>query len=247
MMSFVNFILWFVSVPACENKGDFIFLLDSSGSIGPNFKKEKDFVKKFVDTMSDSSRAGVIAFSKNVVNGAEISNYKSKESFIKIVNDLPLMGSTTRLDKALDMARQQLTRFAKKDFSTPKVVLLITDGSQTPDFDVTDVAAIGKEIRALGARLFTIGIGNGIKEKELYSIAGYPNDVFFASHFNEFKSQAFLKRISAASCNAGMFSLNRCISVITGYCFVVPNCSRTVNTTRARMLKWMHVYDAILK
>ena len=73
---------------------------------------------------------------------------------MQAVDDIPLMGSNTRTDRALRMA--QLQMFAQTNGARetqPNVLIVITDGAQTPDTDAEDPGTIADEMRRVG-RLF---------------------------------------------------------------------------------------------
>ena len=55
------------------------------------------------------------------------------KSFNEAVDSIPLMGSTTRIDGALRLAQRQLFKVENggRDLA-PNILVLLTDGSQTP-------------------------------------------------------------------------------------------------------------------
>ena len=154
--------------------------------------------------MAFSSRAGIVTFAKKPVVNLRLMDFKSKKDFNDIVDKLTLIGSTTRIDSAMIAVRDQLRNFKKEDFaSQPKIVFLLTDGSQTDDFDVVDPSAVAEEIRRMGAKIFVIGVGSGVRETELLKIAGDAKRVHLKSNFQEFNSQTFLKEITETACKTG--------------------------------------------
>ncbi len=164
--------------------------------------------------MAFSSRAGVVTFADHAVANLKLADFKSKEQLNQIVDKLALIGSTTRIDKGLMMVRDELKQFKKEDFSIqPKLVFLLTDGSQTPDYDVTDLSSIGEEIRKMGAHVFAIGVGSEVVNKELLKIAGDSKKVLVKNNFNEFNSQTFIQQVSDLACRTGKILLyTHCIN-----------------------------------
>ena len=63
-----------------------------------------------------------------------------------------------------------------------KLLVLITDGNQTKTGDYTRPEKIADEIRAKGIHILVIGVGKGVDEKEMASIAG-PNDNWRSEKF----------------------------------------------------------------
>ena len=103
------------------------------------------------------------------------------------------------------MASYELARASRQDITTrPKIVILITDGSQSSQPDAVSLSVISDEIRKLGASLFVIGIGGTVRVKELNLITGNPEKVYIASHFNELQSNLLVKRVSEDICKASM-------------------------------------------
>lgn len=81
-----------------------MFLVDASASVKDNFKSELYFVKRFAQSMNESSRAGVILFSDSAVNSIKIEKYSTARRFIDLVRRLEPLGSITRIDKGLATA-----------------------------------------------------------------------------------------------------------------------------------------------
>ena len=105
----------------------------------------------------------------------------------------------------LSLAKEELARLNLKDKGTrPKVLFLITDGSQSLGEKVVDLATVAEEIRSLGVRIVVIGIGANVKARELETIAGDPNNVYLMSHFPQLLSDGSLQKFSGIGCKAGM-------------------------------------------
>ena len=69
-----------------------------------------------------------------------MKDHHTIDSFSKAVDAIPLMGSTTRIDKALKMALTEL--FLEKNGGrdiAPNLLVLLTDGSQTPGIILSNV------------------------------------------------------------------------------------------------------------
>ena len=95
----------------CRVKIDVGFVLDSSGSLRSEYGKEKDFLKAVAATFgvtSDGARAGVITFSNFASYSVKLNEFNDIGSFSDAVDKIPLMGSLTRIDKALRKVRDRL-------------------------------------------------------------------------------------------------------------------------------------------
>ena len=182
------------------------FIVDSSGSLRREYQKEKEFVKeiaKSFEISSPGSRAGVVTFSYNAELSIGMNEHKSVEEFNKAVDALPLFGSTTRIDKALKLAKEKLMVGARSD--APKLIFLLTDGSQTASADAVDPAILAKDLRDDGIQLIVIGIGKNTKPSELERIAGQKANVYLAKDFDELQSSSFVQNISRIGCKKGSY------------------------------------------
>ena len=183
------------------------FILDSSGSLRREYSKEKDFLKALAATFgvsSDDSRAGVVTFSYDAEHSIKLKDHSDILSFNNAVDKIFLMGSTTRIDKALRLAQKELFSLSNGGRpGIPKLLVLLTDGSQTPGADVEEPAQIANEIRKSGIRLLVIGIGKGVSMTELLKIGASRENVYSADSFNTLISGEFIDDIVKTGCSAG--------------------------------------------
>ena len=116
-----------------------------------------------------------------------------------------MRGYTTRIDTALRLVQKEL--FNEKHGGRPgipKILVILTDGSQTKDADAEDPVKIANEISASGIIVLVVGIGKGINAQELLNIAGGKSEhLFNAASFNELVSLDFVKKFTKISCNTG--------------------------------------------
>ena len=196
-------------LPKCEAKVDVGFILDSSGSVrkNNNYQIEKDFLKALAgafDISSNGSRAGVITFSYYTEHSIKMNDHQDISSFNKAVDAIPLMGSTTRIDKALRLTQREL--FSSQNGGRPgvtKLLILLTDGSQTQDAGAEDPGFIADEIRRSGIIVLIIGIGADTDETELERMAGGTDNLFNAASFSELNGEEFANQVAERSCEEG--------------------------------------------
>ena len=194
--------------PVCKSKVDVGFILDSSGSLRNDYDKEKDFLKALAASFGvsdDGARAGVVTFSYNSEHSIKLNDHSSFSTFNDAVDKIPLMGSTTRIDKALRLSQKELFTLPNGGRpGIPKILILLTDGSQTQDADAEDPSIIANEIRSRGIKLLVIGIGAGVDQAELLKLGGNKKDnVFTASTFEDLIDAPFIDAVTNSSCNAG--------------------------------------------
>ena len=205
---FFNFAAKTPIKPSCESVVDIGFILDSSGSLANDYDKEKDFLKTLAATFGVSdqgSRAGVITFSYYTEHSIKLNDYKDVTSFNAAVDKIPLMGSTTRIDKALRLTQKEMFSLANGARpGIPKVLILLTDGSQTQDAGAEDPGDVADELRKDGVNIIVVGIGQGVNTTELDHIAGGDKDKSFsAASFDELIGIEFINKIKESGCKVG--------------------------------------------
>ena len=194
--------------PTCKAKVDVGFVLDSSGSLRNDYGKEKNFLKALAATFGlseDGGRAGVVTFSYYTEHSIKLNDHAKLSTFNDAVDKIPLMGSTTRIDKALRMTQNEM--FSIPNGGRPgvtKLLIVLTDGSQTQDAGAEDPGDVADEIRNAGIRVIAVGIGKGVNTTELAHIAGDDKNVFSAGSFDELISSDFLQSVNKAGCDEGM-------------------------------------------
>ena len=185
---------------------DIGYILDSSGSLSAHYDTEKMFLKELAESfgVNTDSRAGVVTFSSHAELSIKLNDHFDLASFNRAVDEIPLMDLGTRIDRSLKVAHKQL-------FSTsngarqgiPKILFLLTDGSQSKENDSEDPAKIADEMRSEGIRIIAIGIGINVDQNALEDIAGGKSDTFSAKSFNELISKEFIKRVVNKKCDLG--------------------------------------------
>lgn len=215
---------------SCEVKIDVAFLLDSSGSLRSDYGKEKDFLKAVVSTFglaTDGARAGVITFSYFSVYSIKLHDYHDINAFNDAVDKIPLMGSTTRIDKALRLTQTEVFETlngGRKNVT--KLLILLTDGSQTKDNDAENPTQIAEELRKNGINIIVVGIGPEVNNQELENI-GKTGNVYSAASFDELIGSNFVHKIKEASCKIGKWlgmNGHRILEgILSGRCAVSTN------------------------
>ena len=176
-----------------------------------DYQNEKDFLKSLATAFGvskDGSRSGVVTFSLQAKHSIKMSDHTDIQSFSAAVDGIKLMGLTTRIDRALRLAQKEL--FALKNGgrpTIPKILILLTDGSQTPGADAEDPAVVADELRYDGITVLVVGIGKGINALELGKIAGGSDKTFTAASFTDLMAVDFVANVTDTSCVAGMVYL----------------------------------------
>ena len=193
--------------PTCRANVDVGFLLDSSGSLSNDYATEKDFLKVLAGEFGISpngSRASVITFSGIAEHSIRLKDHDDFSSFMDAVDNIPLMGSTTRIDTALRLTQKEMFSLSSGARpGLPKILIVLTDGSQTQEAGSEDPGLIAEELRKSGVRVIVIGIGAGVSPLELLQLAGKETSVFSASSFEELIGGEFVRDVTKTSCEEG--------------------------------------------
>ena len=188
----------------CITPIDVGFILDSSGSLKDDYHKEKAFLNSVAAAFNmghSQTRAGVVTFSSNVEHSIKLNDHFDAKSFKNAVNNISLMGLQTRIDRALRLAqRQMFTEANGGRAGVPKLLILLTDGSQTEASDTEDPVDVASEIRAVGIKLVVVGIGRGINRTELIDIADGDANVYESNSFEELMQGNLIDDITTNSC-----------------------------------------------
>ena len=133
-----------------------------------------------------------------------MSDHSDISSFKQAVDNIPLMGSTTRIDEALRLAQEELFSFSNGGRAgVPKILILLTDGSQTQDAGASQPGDIAEELRADGINILAVGIGQGVDKTELREIAGNLQSVYISDNFDKIIGPDFISVIANTICEAG--------------------------------------------
>ena len=153
---------------------------------------------------SNGSRAGVVTFSYYTEHSIKMNDHQDLSSFNAAVDSIALMGSTTRIDKALRLTQTDMFSIPNGGRpGVPKLVILLTDGSQTADVGAEEPGDIAEELRNDGINILVVGIGQGVNQTELNHIAGGDANAFSAASFDELIASDFVNKIKEQSCKAG--------------------------------------------
>ncbi|XP_031572994.1 collagen alpha-6(VI) chain-like [Actinia tenebrosa] len=179
----------------CKVIADVAFLVDSSGSVGRrNWVRLLAFVSTIISKLNVGPTATHIAlvrystqaevdFTFRSISGSRVT----PATYNQIVKNLRWQRGFTFIDRALITADQQVfTAAAGMRRNVPKMAFVITDGTQTRDRDaITPLATASARLKAKGIRVYAMGIGTRVSNKELNDVATSPKYVYRASDFKQ--------------------------------------------------------------
>ncbi|XP_048579839.1 uncharacterized protein LOC5504566 isoform X2 [Nematostella vectensis] len=189
-------------VSKCSYKADLGFIMDASSSIGPeDFKKEREFVKELASSFTfrnggtQGTLAGVITYSDYATLQIPFGRHRTLEGFKSAVDFIPYTFGRTRIDKALKLASEKLFTSGRRNF--PKVLVILTDGVQTPDPDAKPLDEAVLPLKEAGIRLMGIGVGPYFRRDELLLMVE-PENLFTARDFDDLLRK--VEQIAVATC-----------------------------------------------
>ncbi|KAJ6666487.1 hypothetical protein lerEdw1_020210 [Lerista edwardsae] len=174
------------SEEACkELKADIMFLVDSSGSIGPeNFQKMKTFMMELVnksDIGLDQVHFGVVQFSGTSHEEFPLNRYSTQHDIVEAIRGMSLIGENTLTGGALQFVSDYFKPAKGARPHVKKILILITDG-EAQDEVKTPAEALRKD----GIVIYAVGVFNANKQ-QLEEISGKPEMVFYVENFDVLK------------------------------------------------------------
>ncbi|MBK6768170.1 MAG: VWA domain-containing protein [Ardenticatenales bacterium] len=177
-----------LSEPACvpvPPRLDILLVLDASTSmrdltragrpkIDAAVAAARDFIAR-LNLAADGDHAALVTFNAGATLDAPLT---ADRATLDGALDRVALAQLTRIDLGLDAAAAELTSARRRADATAAVVLL-TDGRSNP-VPVSEAERAAEGVKAAGARLFTIGLGQDVDREALGRMASGPNDYFEA-------------------------------------------------------------------
>jgi uncharacterized protein YegL len=161
-----------------EHPFDVILALDSSSSMdGDKAVQARAAATEFLRLLAmPPTQAGILAFHDEADLVQQLTTDRRMAQMALV--GLP-SGTGTRIDRALDRAREELSSARHQSENVP-VIVILTDGRQAgaPESEALEA---GDRARAAGITIFTVGIGADVSADFLRAIAGDPTRYYAAS------------------------------------------------------------------
>ena len=157
----------------------------------------------------NAARIGVVSFSYFSKLNIKLKDYSSIESFSKAVNNISLMGYTTRLDRALRFTREELFSIVNgARTGVPRLMIVIIGSSQTRDGVAEDPIKIAEELKSEGISIVVIAIGDEVEQSEIEYIFGASKLYLVPSIYRLFLENSKLQSIKKEMCAKGNNNVN---------------------------------------
>ncbi len=153
---------------------DIIFIVDASGSIGiNNWNTMITFIKNVITrfgSASTNSRFAFVKFSSSANVEFALNHYTNTNDVKRAVDRIGYTQGGTNIASGLAKARRNIIRGSGDRNNAPNIAILITDGQ-----DSSNALSEANQIKQLGTKVITIGIGSGVKANLLRSLASFPS------------------------------------------------------------------------
>ena len=169
---------------------DIGFLIDSSASMRDcNYEKEKKLVKHIAEQMevaTNKSRASVILFSNTAAMYKKFNAFEELHEFKMLVEELPMVGGATHLDKALELAASKMFTVSNgmRDSTVPKLLFVLTDGAQAGISMSKPLSEIVSSLHEKNIRVIVIGAGEA-DEQQLSQLVQANADLVMVQRFED--------------------------------------------------------------
>ncbi|XP_078488274.1 integrin alpha-2-like [Ciona intestinalis] len=183
---------------ACPTEGltaDIIFVVDESGSVDAyEYEDSLNWMKQVISSFRSyidkgDVHVGVIGFSRlnpydtKVRIRLQAWSYTSLTSQITYLGNGRSLNGLTYIGYAINLTITEFDDHGRE--SVPKEMILLTDGIATAPENVKPAA---ERARANGIVTVSVGVGSGIDEKQLLTIAGNASRVFKATNYDNLDS-----------------------------------------------------------
>ena len=154
---------------------DVAFIMDSSGSIKrAEFYEERLLVKKLVEQVTATgNREALILFGSSASVKAQLGQYDTAEKYIEVVQKLRKKNGRTRIDRALNVAVDEVFSSARP--YAYKIVVVLSDGVQSRG--AKSLRESSRPLRQANVRVLAVGIGTGMAKNRLRLMTGSDDDV----------------------------------------------------------------------
>eukprot|EP01022_Parablepharisma_sp_SALTPOND_P009378 TRINITY_DN138_c0_g1_i1.p1 TRINITY_DN138_c0_g1~~TRINITY_DN138_c0_g1_i1.p1 ORF type:complete len:725 (-),score=22.55 TRINITY_DN138_c0_g1_i1:26-2200(-) len=164
-----------------EPRYQVMFILDSSGSIGPEaYEQEKEFVYNLCSKWKISEenvRVAILIYATTVQLITDFTG--NKDLLLETITNIPYLAGATATGDAI---REGIQYFInnKAGPAAPRMMFLLTDGWSNTGEDVSTAA---RDMKAADVNCFAIGVGDAVRREELEVIASRTQNIYNVSSF----------------------------------------------------------------
>ena len=209
----------------CRENGDWVFIVDSSGSVGyKNFGLVKDFIGTLVaesNIDNGEARVGVLRYSSEADIQFHMNEYDNRVDMIDAIDAIDYSSGTSNTAAALRVAREEMFTDSNGDrVGKNNVIILFTDGSD----DTEETLKEAKLTRLAGITTLVVAVGDWLDLNEIREVASDPDEksVFRVDGYDNLHTIA--RNLKAGFCNDDNDCIpdlcqngGNCVDMIHGY------------------------------
>ena len=200
----------------CQVSTDLIFVLDSSGSIGPvSYQRVREFVYNFASGLKigpKDNQVGVIIFSNVSQTVFNLDTYQVKEDLLNAINLIPYIGMFTHtadgLRKLIDVGFTKEAGARLDSTTVFRLAIVMTDGISNINRDDTLIAAERVHAFRPTILVYVVAVTDFVDEVELNTIATAPEFIDRLEFFDSSLLQESQEERSYEICFTGFSILS---------------------------------------
>ncbi|KXJ23750.1 collagen alpha-5(VI) chain [Exaiptasia diaphana] len=186
LCGFISFnMMSFASGAACNDIIDIGIIIDSSGSMGVEWLvSAMAFATQLADNFTigyDETRFALITFSKEAKIEFLFKDYKSREEVELAVEKVEFGNSSTRIDKALSLALNEVFSHGSGTRTSASRFLVIASDGRFPRTGIPTFESMVLPIMNLNVEVLVVGIGDGVLLNELNALALHKKENVYPS------------------------------------------------------------------
>lgn len=197
-----------------------------------DFDKQKDFVTRVAESFHMTptmTQFALITYSSSANLHIRFKDHMNQSAFSTIVRQLPFAAGGTRFDKAIKLAAENVfTEESGARPGVPKVMIILTDGQQSQDYDALPLQQAVLPLHRLSVQVHAVAIGNQVKMTELRKLVQKEEDIFSIKDFDNLVDKS--RQLARKTCdiitrppqgNYGCYGLKK--NAKTSYLFLLSN------------------------
>lgn len=177
--------------------------MDASESMTEeDFEKQKQFVIKVAESFHmapKTTQFALVTYSSTANLHIRFRDRLNQDTFNKIVQQLPFAAGGTRFDKALKLAAEDVfTAEGGARPGVPKVMIILTDGRQSHDYDVIPLQEAVVPLHRLSVQVHAVAIGSQVNRVELRKLVQKEEDIFSIKDFTNLVDKS--RQLASKTC-----------------------------------------------
>lgn len=175
--------------------------MDASESMTEqDFEKQKDFVTRVAESFHmapKTTQFALVTYSSSAKLHIRFRDNMNQDRFNSMVKQLPFAAGGTRFDKALKLAAEDVfTAESGARPGVPKVMIILTDGRQSQDYDAIPLQEAVRPLHRLSVQVHAVAIGSQVNKVELRKLVQKEEDIFNIKDFDSLvnKSRQLARR-----------------------------------------------------